>query len=79
MKGSPAPEAPVKIGPGQLIVRRSSDVYAVDDTMVADAMRYIAAHYADEIGVADVVSHLPTTQRSLQRRFRRTLGRSSTS
>jgi LacI family transcriptional regulator len=75
MKGARAPAAPVRVEPGQLVVRRSSDIYAVDDPMVADAMRYIAAHYSEEIGVADVVSHLPTTQRSLQRRFRRTLGR----
>jgi LacI family transcriptional regulator len=59
-----------------LVVRNSTDVFAVDDQMVARAMQFMAQHGHEPIHVPDVVAALPVTRRSLERRFRTTLGRS---
>jgi LacI family transcriptional regulator len=76
MKGVPPPTSPVLIAPAALVARASTDVYAVDDPLVAKALRYISDSSARPIGVRDVVAGLPMTRRSLERRFRSVLGRS---
>ncbi|MEE9602325.1 MAG: substrate-binding domain-containing protein [Thermoguttaceae bacterium] len=71
--GAPPPE-PVKIRPIELFVRHSTNVLAVGDPLVAQAMRYIAGHSHGAIRVAHVVEYVPATRRSLERRFRVSLG-----
>ena len=44
MDGRPAPKAPILVQPAGLVVRRSTDVYVVDDPEVAAALRFIAEH-----------------------------------
>jgi LacI family transcriptional regulator len=60
----------------RIIPRRSTDVFAVEDPIVADALRYIAEHCHEPINVTDVVDHLPASRRSLERRFAKVLNRS---
>jgi LacI family transcriptional regulator len=76
MKGVPPPKTPILIAPAALVMRASTDVYAVDDPFLAKALRYISDNSAKPIGVGDVVASLPMTRRSLERRFRSVLGRS---
>jgi len=75
MEGSPPPAEPVIVPPAGLVLRLSTDIYAVDDLLVSQAMRFIAEHTHEAITVGDVVAHLPTSRRSLERRFRRRMGR----
>jgi LacI family transcriptional regulator len=58
-----------------VITRRSSDVLALEDEDVATAVRFIRAHAHESIGVAAVLAAVATSRRSLERRFRTTLGR----
>lgn len=55
--------------PQSLIVRESTDFYAVDDELVTRALRFIAANSHRPINVDDVAESLNMHPRSLQRRF----------
>jgi LacI family transcriptional regulator len=61
---------------GGLISRQSSDVVAVEDRVVAGALRFIWDNCQKPIGVEDVAAGLPVSTRTLQRRFQTALGRS---
>ncbi len=76
MRGTPPPREPILVEPSEVVVRRSTDVFAVDDQMVARAMQFMVRHGSELFRVDDVVAALPITRRSLERRFRATLGRS---
>ena len=75
MDGEPAPEAPILIEPTELVVRHSTDVYVVDDPLVAAALRFIANHSHEGIRVDDVARHVHATVRSLSRHFLAATGR----
>ncbi len=75
MDGQPPTTEPVVLPPSGVVVRQSSDVLAIDDPDVKEAVRFIRDHCARPIGVTDVLRVVPAARRSLDRRFRRTLGR----
>jgi LacI family transcriptional regulator len=62
----------------ELVVRRSTDVYVVDDPPVAAALRFIAGHSHEGIRVDDVAGHGHVALRTLERRFRAATGRTMT-
>jgi len=76
MDGEKPPDGPQWLAPAELIPRQSTDSYAVDDPMVARALRFIAEHSHEPMKVDDVVAVTPTTRRSLERRFQSTMRRS---
>lgn len=67
---------PALIAPTGVITRQSTDLLAVGDDDVADAVRYIHAHAGRSITVNDVLRELTLSRRQLERRFRAALGRS---
>jgi LacI family transcriptional regulator len=75
MAGRRPPLEPVLIPPLGVIARQSSDLLALDDADVAEAVKYIRAHCAGRLTVADVTRHVAIPRRSLDRRFRQRLGR----
>jgi len=60
----------VLLPPQGLIVRESTDFYAVDDEIVTRALHFIASNSHREINVDDVANELALHPRTLQRRFR---------
>jgi LacI family transcriptional regulator len=78
MAGKRAPEAPVLVEPTELIVRRSTDSYAVSHPVVRQALTFIAEHSHEGIRVDDVVRHVGVAVRSLERYFGESLGRTMT-
>lgn len=76
MSGKASTEQPRTFEPLDVIVRRSSDVLAIEDPLVADAARYIWDHACDGIRVSDVSRHVGVSRRWLEVRFREALGRS---
>jgi LacI family transcriptional regulator len=58
-----------------VVTRRSTDIVALDDFEVAAALRFLHDRAAEPIGVSDVVRHLSISRRSLEIRFRKTVGR----
>ena len=76
MRGEEIPSYVVRMPPKQLVVRASSDAYAVRDPIVAQALSYMADNCTHAIGVEDIVSHVPLGRNALERRFRKATDRS---
>jgi LacI family transcriptional regulator len=54
--------------------RQSTDVLAVEDSHVAQALRFIREHACEGIDVSDVLRAVPQARRLLERRFQKILG-----
>ncbi len=76
MEGQPPPAEPLRLAPLKLVLRRSSDVFAVGAPAVADALRFIAQHTGSCLSVTAVAGAVSVGRRTLERQFRRHLGRS---
>jgi LacI family transcriptional regulator len=76
MSGRPAPRETVYIEPSSVVSRASTDILAVDDQAVAEALRFIRDHACESIGVREVARTVPTCRRVLERRFQKVVGRS---
>ncbi|MEY4385265.1 MAG: hypothetical protein RLY20_548 [Verrucomicrobiota bacterium] len=75
MNGKPAPKAPVRVPPKGLIVRKSSDLVAVQHPGVAKSMRFILEHCHELIGVEDLARHAGMSRRALHQAFIDQIGR----
>jgi len=76
MAGRPAPAAPILVPPVEIAVRQSSDMLAVADTLVVEAVAFIATHEGRRLQVEDVARRFEVCRRTLDRRFHDALGRS---
>ena len=76
MAGEPAPDAPILIPPQGVIMRRSTQTAAIDDPIVAAAVDYIHQHVGERFGVESLVAHTSVSRRSLETRFRLSVGTS---
>ncbi|MEM6315897.1 MAG: substrate-binding domain-containing protein [Planctomycetota bacterium] len=76
MLGERVDVEPVRVPPAGVILRGSTDVIAVRDESVADALRFIESAATRRIGVDHVADHVTISRRQLERRFRNALGRS---
>jgi LacI family transcriptional regulator len=56
--------------------RRSTDIVAVEDSELSDALRFIHSHKGVNITVNDVVGQALVSRRNLEVRFRKAIGRS---
>lgn len=65
----------VILPPQGVIVRESTDFYAVEDKQIAQALEFIAANSHRDINCDDVARSLHLHPRTLQRRFRQVLDR----
>lgn len=75
IKGDSAPSSVQYIPPTTVVQRLSTQVAALDDREVALACRYIREHACDGIDVSDVAKATFLSRRQLERRFRKSLGR----
>jgi LacI family transcriptional regulator len=65
-----------RLAPAGVAQRVSTDVLAVADSNLADAIRYIREHACDPCSVEDVIRHVPVARRWLERQFLQKLARS---
>jgi LacI family transcriptional regulator len=65
----------IVVGPGHVMPRRSSDVLAIEDALVARAVRWIYEHSARALTVPSVGRAVAASRRRLERRFHAVLGR----
>jgi LacI family transcriptional regulator len=76
MDGAEPPTEPILLPPQGLVVRESTDFFAVDDPMMSAALEFIAANsQQDRIGAEDVARAVNIGLRTLQRQFRECLDR----
>ena len=59
--------------PVRVVERSSTDVAAVEDPILVDALRFIRDHFASGIAVKDVLAHVQCSRTGLERRFRAVL------
>jgi LacI family transcriptional regulator len=76
MAGARTPRKPLKITPLGVVVRRSSDIFAVAHRAVARALHFIREHYRESIGVDDVIRASRLSRCGLYRAFQKNVGRS---
>jgi LacI family transcriptional regulator, galactose operon repressor len=76
MAGEEAPTEPLLIEPLGVITRGSSDVVAIDDPEIAQAVRFIRETACDGIAVTDVLKEVAISRSGLERRMRAAVGRS---
>jgi len=74
INNEPLPELRL-IPPNQVITRQSTDVIAIAEPRLAEAMRFIREHACDPCGVEDVVRHTLVSRRWLERQFLLSFGR----
>lgn len=66
----------ITIDPVRVAARRSTDALAIEDRIVATAMRFIREHAFTGCSVNEVIRHLHVSRSVLERRFREQLKRS---
>lgn len=76
LDGEPVPEAPRIIPAKGIVVRQSSDIYAIPDRAVARALSFIRNRLAEPISVEDVIRASQTSRCGLYRAFEKHLNRS---
>ena len=62
--------------PTGMVVRQSSDVLAIADASVSQAVRFIRDHATEGINVGDLLRVVPVSRRILEARFKKLLGHS---
>ena len=78
MQGKRVPQANERhlLSPGEIIVRQSSDIVAVDDPRIAKALQYIRQHAAEDPSVERVAREAAMSRSALERRMKALTGRS---
>lgn len=75
-KAAPGPPALQVIPPLGVVTRRSSEVTAIEDGLVAQAVAWLTGHLQQPLTIEDLLENLPVSRRHLEKRFRAALGRS---
>ena len=65
----------ITVPPVCFVTRQSSDILAVDDEVVSRALKFIREHSTELVGVSDVARHAGVSRSTLEKHFKRFLGR----
>jgi LacI family transcriptional regulator len=76
MSGAPPPIEPIYVEPAGVATRASTDIMAIEDQAIVEALRFLRDHCCERINVDDVVKEVPLSRSVLERRFRKVVGRS---
>jgi LacI family transcriptional regulator len=76
LRREPSPPQPVRVPPFRLIVRKSSDLMAVNHPGVARSLRFMWEHCHETIGVHDMARAASMSVRGFHQAFVDHLGRS---
>jgi len=69
-------EKEVVISPLHVVTRQSTDVMAIEDSKIVEAVRFIRKNFREVIQVGDVAEAVGLSRRALEQRFRRVLAHS---
>jgi LacI family transcriptional regulator len=76
MRREPPPPGPTLIPPTRIVTRQSTDTVAIDDDLLAAAVRFIKDHCHEHIQVGNILAEVPISRRALEKGLRKHLGRS---
>ncbi|MBZ5665487.1 MAG: DNA-binding transcriptional regulator [Acidobacteriia bacterium] len=62
------------IDPVEVVTRGSTEILAIDEPKVAEAVAYISGHFSNRIKVQDVLDAVAVSRSGLENRFKKTLG-----
>jgi LacI family transcriptional regulator len=77
MAGEPPPREQLEIPPLGIVTRQSSDIVAVEDAEIADALRFIRENASRGISVDDVLRAVPMSRAGLDQQMRQAIGRTA--
>jgi LacI family transcriptional regulator len=63
-----------RVAPAEVVTRQSTDVLAVEDPDVSEALRHIRLHAVEGLSVKQLLNAIPVNRRTLERRFVSVLG-----
>ena len=75
MRGERPKAEKVSIGPLGIEKRMSTDIVAVQDPYVSNAVSYIREHVRENVQVEDILNRVPLSRRVFETRFRQALNR----
>ena len=75
MDGKSPPKEPIRVPPAGLIVRKSSDLFAVNHEGVARSLRFMAEHFHEPIDVDDLAKVAVMSLRGFHQAFLEHIGR----
>jgi LacI family transcriptional regulator len=75
LQGTPIAGRRVLVGPVDVVVRRSSDAFAINDWLVSKALAWIHGHADARLTVPMIAKAIRVSRRRLERQFRLKLGR----
>ena len=75
MKGGRAPQRPTMVAPKGIVVRKSSDILAIEHKDVAQALSFIWENFQADINVDDVIHNSQMSRCGLYRAFEKHVGR----
>lgn len=76
MAGKKATIQTIKVNPTHVVTRQSTDIFAVEDREVAEAMQFIRLNANSMIQVSEVVGSTAVSRRCLEKRFHKFIGHS---
>jgi LacI family transcriptional regulator len=76
MMGKKMPPQTVIVQPNRVVTRQSTNIVAVEDKLVSQALNFIHQNAKRLIQVDDVIKNLSVSRRNLHDKFMKTLGRS---
>ena len=76
MAGKKIKNNTIVVRPTHVVTRQSTDILAIEDKEVAEAMRFIREHRKEVVQVNDVADAVAVSRRKLEMKFQKTLGRS---
>lgn len=75
MTGQRLETTDLRLPPRRIITRHSTDKIAIDDELLAEALRYIREHFAEQLHIRDILEAVPLGRRALEIGLRTYLGR----
>ena len=75
LDGQRDPPSVIKLPPRGIVTRHSTDVLAASDPRVAQAIKFIWAHIAEDLSVEEIARSAGVSRRTLERLFECSLGR----
>ncbi|MHC5183205.1 MAG: DNA-binding transcriptional regulator [Planctomycetota bacterium] len=76
MRGETVDQREIKVAATHVAARASTDIMAIEDSLVAEAIQYIRSHCRDLVQVSDVADAVSISRSVLDRRFRKAFGSS---
>jgi LacI family transcriptional regulator len=75
MEGQPLASTSTYFEPSGIIVRQSSDIIAINDRWISNALSLIRREACQKLSVEEILDEIPVSRSKLERDFRRFLGR----